>query len=207
MANYFQLSNGVRVAGNQPIDGDRYVAIDKASRDNLITIGRAFEGLQVYIESGDTANTGLWILEKLGADIASSTWTAVGSGTSNFDPTILNPQSGATIVYSAGTKAEGKVNPNAIKVMQEMGIDLSQNKPDSVEKYLNKQFDFVITVCGGAKESCPNFTGKVKHNLHIGFEDPADARGTNEEILQEFRAIRNEIKRDFYAFYLDKVKA
>ncbi len=104
-------------------------------------------------------------------------------------------------VYSAGTKAEGKVNPNAIQVMQEMGIDLSQNKPEQVDKYLNKQFDYVITVCDGAKEICPVFTGSVKNRLHISFDDPADAVGTKSEILAEFRRIRNEILVDFFAFY------
>ncbi len=104
-------------------------------------------------------------------------------------------------VYSAGTKPETQVNPNAIAVMHEMGIDLSQNKPESVDKYLNKQFDYVITVCDGAKEICPIFQGEVKNQLHIGFDDPADAIGTPEEILTEFRRIRNEILVNFYAFY------
>jgi len=104
-------------------------------------------------------------------------------------------------VYSAGTKAEGIVNPNAITVMKEMGIDLSQNIPDSVDKYLNMAFDYVITVCDGAKEICPVFQGEVKNQIHIGFDDPADATGTKEEILAEFRRIRNEILVDFYTFY------
>ena len=104
-------------------------------------------------------------------------------------------------VYSAGTIAEGKVNPNAIRVMHEMGIDLNQNKPEQVDKYLNKQFDYVITVCDGAKEICPVFTGKVKNRLHIGFDDPANATGTKVEILTEFRRIRNEILVEFFSFY------
>jgi len=104
-------------------------------------------------------------------------------------------------VYSAGTKAEGIVNPNAITVMKEMGIDLSQNIPDSVDKYLNMAFDYVITVCDGAKEICPVFQGEVKNQIHIGFDDPADATGTKEEVLSEFRRIRNEILVDFYTFY------
>lgn len=104
-------------------------------------------------------------------------------------------------VYSAGTKHETIVNPNAIEVMKEEGIDLSKNKPKSVDLFLDKEFDYVITVCDGAKEICPVFTGKVKNRLHIGFDDPADATGTKEEILAEFRRIRDEIKRDFYKFY------
>ena len=75
-------------------------------------------------------------------------------------------------IYSAGTKPESKVNPNAIQVMSEMGIDLSQNQPKSVDQYTGKSFDYVITVCDGAKEICPVFTGDVKNRLHIGFDDP-----------------------------------
>ncbi len=109
-------------------------------------------------------------------------------------------------VYSAGTKPTGKVHPKAIQVMQELGIDISKNEPKLVDEFLQKTFDYVITVCGSAKESCPTFSGKVKNQLHIGFEDPADATGTEEEIVTEFRKIRDEIKRDFYAFYLKNVK-
>ena len=108
-------------------------------------------------------------------------------------------------VYSAGTKPTSEVHPKAIEVMDELGIDLSQNKPQSVNKFLEESFDYVITVCGGAKESCPMFTGNVKNRLHIGFEDPADAIGTDVEITAEFRKIRNEIKTAFYKFYEDKI--
>jgi len=109
-------------------------------------------------------------------------------------------------VYSAGTKPSHEVHPKAIQVMQEVGIDLTKNKPESVNKYLNQEFDYVITVCGGAKESCPAFTGKVKNKLHIGFEDPADATGTTDEILVEFRKIRDEIEHDFSDFYNEEIK-
>ena len=104
-------------------------------------------------------------------------------------------------VFSAGTKPSHEVHPKAIQVMQEIGIDISQNLPENVDLYLNQAFDYVITVCGGAKETCPTFSGKVTNHLHIGFEDPADATGTEDEILDEFRRIRDEIKRDFYQFY------
>jgi len=109
-------------------------------------------------------------------------------------------------VYSAGTKPETNVNPNAVKVMSEMGIDLSENHPESVDDYTHKQFDYVITVCDGAKEICPVFTGKVTNQLHIGFDDPADATGTQKEILNEFRRIRNEILIDFFTFYQTEIK-
>jgi len=86
-------------------------------------------------------------------------------------------------------------------VMKEEGIDLSESRPKSVNEFLDDEFDYVITVCGGAKESCPTFTGKVKNRLHIGFDDPAEAEGTEEFILSEFVRIRDEIKRDFRKFY------
>ena len=85
--------------------------------------------------------------------------------------------------------------------MAELGIDISDGQPDNVDKYLDKKWDYVITVCDSAKETCPIFTGKVKNQLHIGFEDPAEATGTEEEIISFFRRIRDEIKRDFFAFY------
>ncbi|WP_456423494.1 arsenate reductase ArsC [Lutibacter sp.] len=105
-------------------------------------------------------------------------------------------------VYSAGTEPTLKVHPKAIQVMSELGIDLSNNKPKSVAQFLNQSFDYVITVCDGAKESCPMFTGSVKHRIHIGFEDPADTIGTDAEITSEFRKIRDEIEQRFNNFYL-----
>ncbi len=104
-------------------------------------------------------------------------------------------------VFSAGTEPANEVNPNAIRVMNEIGIDLSINYPKSVDNFLKDKWDFVITVCGGANESCPAFLGKVKNRIHIGFEDPADAKGTPEEILTAFRNVRDKIKQDFYDFY------
>ena len=109
-------------------------------------------------------------------------------------------------VYSAGTEPSENVHPKAIKVMAELGVDLSKNYPKSVNKFLNQEFDYVITVCGGAKESCPMFTGTVKNRLHIGFEDPADATGTEKEINAEFQKIRDEILRDFFAFFHKNIK-
>jgi arsenate reductase len=110
------------------------------------------------------------------------------------------------VVFSAGTNPSHEVHPKAIEVMHEVGIDLTQNKPESVDNYLNNSFDYVITVCGGAKETCPTFIGDVKNKLHIGFEDPVDAEGTEEEITMEFRKIRNDIERDFINFYNKELK-
>lgn len=109
-------------------------------------------------------------------------------------------------VHSAGTNPSKQVHPKAIQVMKEVGIDLSQNYPKMVDQFLSEPFDYVITVCDNAKETCPVFIGKVGKQLHIGFEDPADATGTEEEILSIFRKVRDEIKRDFYEFYSDKLK-
>jgi len=109
-------------------------------------------------------------------------------------------------VFSAGTKPSSRVHPKAVHVMNEMGIDISAGIPEDVEKYLTQSFDFVITVCDNAKESCPVFIGKVKEQLHIGFEDPAEAEGTEEEILSVFRKVRDEIKNDFYVFYKNNIK-
>jgi len=109
-------------------------------------------------------------------------------------------------VISSGTKPSKNVHPNAIKVMAELGVDLSKNYPKKVDQFLNQAFDYVITVCGGAKESCPMFTGKVKNRLHIGFEDPDEATGTEEEIYTEFQTIRDQILRDFFAFYQKEIR-
>jgi len=108
-------------------------------------------------------------------------------------------------VHSAGTEPSGKVHPLAIKVMAEKGIDISSNKPKSVDEFLNESFDFVITVCGGANESCPTFTGKVANRWHIGFDDPAEASGTDEEVIEVFRRVRNEIGEAFAGFYKSQI--
>ncbi len=109
-------------------------------------------------------------------------------------------------VFSAGTKASGKLNPKAVEVMKEAGVDISGHTSDSVDIYLNKEWDYVITVCGGANESCPVFVGKVKHRLHIGFEDPSEVTGSEEFIYKEFIRIRDEIKDGFYQFYKNQLK-
>lgn len=109
-------------------------------------------------------------------------------------------------VYSAGTKPAERVNPFAIKAMKEIGIDISNGIAEDVEKYLSQSFDYVITVCDNAKETCPIFMGDVKHRLHIGFDDPADAFGTDEEVMPVYRRVRDEIKRDFFEFYKKELK-
>lgn len=109
-------------------------------------------------------------------------------------------------VCSAGTQASGRLNEKAVKVMAEAGVDISHHTSDSVDKYLKDEWDYVITVCGGANEECPAFFGKVKHRLHIGFDDPSHAVGTDEFIWSEFIRVRDEIKEGFYKFYVEQIK-
>lgn len=109
-------------------------------------------------------------------------------------------------VQSGGTEASGKLNQKAVKAMGEIGIDISNHTSDSVETFRNEEWDYVITVCGGANENCPAFFGKVKNRLHIGFDDPSHAVGTDEFIWSEFLRVRDEIKARFYKFYEEDIK-
>ncbi|MDO8897058.1 MAG: arsenate reductase ArsC [Bacteroidales bacterium] len=110
-------------------------------------------------------------------------------------------------VFSAGTEASGMLNQKAVAVMKEIGIDISHHTSDMVDLYLDKEWDYVITVCGGANENCPAFLGKVKQRLHIGFDDPSHAVGSDEFIWSEFRRVRDEIKEGFYTFYTEFIKS
>jgi arsenate reductase len=111
-------------------------------------------------------------------------------------------------VYSAGTKPEIKINPYAVEVMKEKGIDIEGQYPKNVNEFIDMDFDYVITVCDNAKEVCPYFSGKVKNRLHIPFEDPADAEGSVDEILAVYRKVRDEIIDKFGKFYEElKVKS
>ena len=109
-------------------------------------------------------------------------------------------------VFSAGTRPAEKVNPKAVEVMKEAGIDISDHVPHSVSEYINEPWDYVITVCGSANETCPAFEGNVGKRLHIGFDDPSEATGTPEFINSEFHRVRDEIKARFYDFYLNELK-
>ncbi|MEA3462920.1 MAG: arsenate reductase ArsC [Bacteroidota bacterium] len=111
----------------------------------------------------------------------------------SFDPQLE--------VFSAGTEPSDRVHPKAVEVMKEKGIDLSDHHPKKADQFLDDSFDFVITVCGHAQENCPVFLGDVKQQLHIGFDDPAEASGTEEQILGEFRRIRDEISERMNAFF------
>lgn len=109
-------------------------------------------------------------------------------------------------VESAGTEASGKLNHKAVQVMKEIGIDISSHTSDSVEKYLDQKWDYVITVCGGANENCPAFLGEVKHRLHMGYDDPSHAIGTPEFIQSEYYRVRDEIKEGFNRLYIEELK-
>ncbi len=119
---------------------------------------------------------------------------------------FLQSFDGNLTVCSAGTDPSQNINEKAVKVMKEVDIDISHHKPKSVEIYLDEVWDYVITVCDDANETCPVFSGKVKHRLHIGFEDPSHATGTDEFIWSEFRRVRDEIKKAFYKFYTETIK-
>lgn len=108
-------------------------------------------------------------------------------------------------VFSAGTEPVNKINSKAIEVMEEVNIDISSHYPKSVNQYLQETWDYVITVCNHANETCPVFPGKVKHRLHFDFDDPSHLIGSDDFINSEFRRVRDEIKNKFHEFYIDKL--
>lgn len=113
---------------------------------------------------------------------------------------ILRAAAGDLIeVTSAGSKPAGYVHPKSIEVMKEIGIDISGHHSKHMEEFLNRPVDTVITVCGNADQACPMFPGQL-HRFHWGFDDPAHATGSEEEILNEFRRVRDQIKLVFEAY-------
>ncbi len=105
----------------------------------------------------------------------------------------------AVEVLSAGSKPTGHVNARAIQVMREIGIDISGQRSKSWQEYLDHHIDTVITVCGNADQACPIYPGQVNRH-HWRFDDPAHATGTEEQVLAEFRRVRDEIRRVFTAY-------
>jgi arsenate reductase len=99
---------------------------------------------------------------------------------------------GKATIYSAGVETHG-VNPRAIAIMEEDGIDLSGHTSNNIDEYYNIDFDYIITVCDNAKERCPYFPSKAQ-KFHYNFPDPAKAQGTEDEIMSEFRRVRDMIK-------------
>ncbi len=109
-------------------------------------------------------------------------------------------------VRSAGTEPAPAINQKAVAVMAELGIDISSHVPMPVDEYLNEEWDYVITVCDQANETCPAFTGSVRHRMHMGFEDPSNATGTPEFIHNEYIRVRDSIKRAFTLFYHENLE-
>ncbi len=115
---------------------------------------------------------------------------------------IVNHLMGDRIdAFSAGTMAT-YVNPRAIAVLREIGIDISSHRSKGLTEFEHEPFDYVITLCGSANENCPFFFGGVER-IHIGFDDPAGAVGSDEEIMNEFRRVRDEIRERLSAFFKD----
>ncbi len=113
---------------------------------------------------------------------------------------ILREAAGDLVtVYSAGSKPAGCVHPEAIAVMREIGIDISGHTSKHMNDFLDRKITTVITVCGNADQACPMFPGQVNRH-HWGFDDPAHATGTPEEIRAEFRRVRDEIRLVFGAY-------
>ncbi|MEW5976209.1 MAG: arsenate reductase ArsC [Acidobacteriota bacterium] len=109
-------------------------------------------------------------------------------------------------VHSAGTQPAERVNPYAVRVMKEIGIDLADARPKTVQEFLKESFDYVITVCQDADKNGPYFSGPVGARLHIGFRDPATATGSEEEILSVFRRSRDDIQARFQRFYQAEIQ-
>ncbi len=109
-------------------------------------------------------------------------------------------------VYSGGTAPAPRINPYAVRAMQEIGIDISAGTPKNVRQFLGESFDYVITVCDEADRDCPNFRGKVGTRLHIPFPDPAKATGTDDEIMTVFRKVREDIKVKFTDLYQTNIR-
>lgn len=94
---------------------------------------------------------------------------------------------------------------NSCRSQMAAGIDIRRHCPKNVSQYLDKVWDYVFTVCGDANETCPSFNGKVKHHVHIGFDDPSQVTGTDKFIWNEFRRVRDEIKQRLYQYYHEKI--
>lgn len=113
---------------------------------------------------------------------------------------ILQAAAGDLIdVRSAGSKPAGYVHPKAIQVLKELGIDISAHTSKHMNEFLGQQISTVITVCGNADQVCPMYPGQVNRH-HWGFDDPAHTKGTEEEILADFRRVRDQIKLVFEAY-------
>jgi arsenate reductase len=115
----------------------------------------------------------------------------------SFDPELE--------VFSAGVDPAAVIQPNTFIVLKEIGIDISKNYPKDAKIFSGESFDYVITVCDNARETCPVFSGSVRNRIHIGFDDPFHAKGNPEDILNEYRRVRDEIEIRFREFYENQI--
>ena len=115
------------------------------------------------------------------------------------DGIVNHDFAGRLEAFSAGTEPHG-LNPKAVQVMAEIGIDISGNSSDHISRYEGQPFDYVITLCGDADEKCPTFFGGVRR-LHIPFADPPRATGTEEEVMAVYRRVRDEIRKTMREFF------
>jgi arsenate reductase len=118
---------------------------------------------------------------------------------------VLKSLDSTLSVQSAGITPAARVNPHAIQAMKEIGIDISGEHPKPVQQFVKQSFDYVITVCDDADKNCPIFAGKVGTRTHIGFPDPAEAKGSEDEIMKVFRQVRDDIRTKFTAYYRDTI--
>ena len=112
---------------------------------------------------------------------------------------------GEVQAFSAGVRAT-RVNPRAIQVMAEIGIDISRHHSKSMDEFRDERFDLAVTLCDQAQRECPMFPGAARR-IHLGFPDPAKASGTEEEIMHEFRKVRNAIRQKMVPFLREELLA
>ena len=120
------------------------------------------------------------------------------------DGIVNHDFSGKITAVSAGTDPHG-LNPRAVQVMHEIGIDISQNSSDHLNRYAGQNFDYVISLCGDANEQCPAFFGGVKR-LHMPFDDPPRATGSDQQVLAVYRRVRDEIRAQLNVFFNAELK-
>jgi arsenate reductase len=120
------------------------------------------------------------------------------------DGIINHDYAGQVEAFSAGTESGG-LNQKAIEVMAELGINISTNRSDHLDKYQGQTFDYVITLCGDPHDKCPLFVGGAER-IHIGFDDPPKATGTEEEVMNVYRRVRDEIREQLGAYFRQKLK-
>ena len=113
---------------------------------------------------------------------------------------LINHDFGDRIAaFSAGTEPHG-LNPKAVQVMQEIGMDISHHRSQHLDDFADQHFDYVITLCGDANEKCPVFLGGVRR-LHMGFDDPPKAEGSEAEVMDVYRRVRDDIRQQLGDFF------